>query len=55
MIGGTLVARAGRNTVERAMETAGGRAFCRPTGLEWGWDAVLTGQTALEEIADGCE
>ena len=55
MIGGTLVARACLNTVERAMKTAGGGAVYRPTGLEWGWDAALTGQTPLKEIADGCE
>ena len=55
MIGRTLVARAGLNTVEQAMETAGGGAVYRPTGLEWGWDAAVTGQIPLEEIADGCE
>lgn len=55
MMGRTLVARAALNTVDRARAAAGGGAFYRPTGLEWGWDAALTAQIPLEEISDGCE
>ena len=54
MIGRTLV-RAVLNMVDLAMEAAGGGAFYRRTGLEWGWDAARTGQIPLEEVSDGCE
>ena len=55
MIGRTLIARAVLNMVDRAMAAAGGGAFYRTTGLEWGWDAAHTGQIALKEVSDGCE